>query len=78
MMRQISRVAFANVNKKLFNKRCITSTSKEWATKMNASLSETDPKLYSIIEDEKVRQRDSLILIASENLTSKSVFDALG
>lgn len=30
------------------------------------------------MENEKVRQRDSLILIASENLTSKSVFDALG
>ena len=26
---------------------------------------------------EKVRQRDSLVLIASENFTSKSVFDAL-
>ena len=29
-------------------------------------------------EHEKRRQRDSLILIASENLTSKSVYDALG
>ena len=27
---------------------------------------------------EKVRQRDSLVLIASENFTSKSVYDALG
>jgi glycine hydroxymethyltransferase len=34
--------------------------------------------LYNIIEAEKVRQRDSLVLIASENFTSKSVFDALG
>lgn len=30
------------------------------------------------MESEKVRQRDSLVLIASENFTSKSVFDALG
>lgn len=30
------------------------------------------------MENEKVRQRDSLVLIASENFTSKSVFDALG
>lgn len=30
------------------------------------------------MEKEKVRQRDSLVLIASENFTSKSVFDALG
>lgn len=45
---------------------------------MNKPLSETDPELYSIIEKEKERQRDSLVLIASENFTSKSVFDALG
>ena len=30
------------------------------------------------MESEKCRQRDSLVLIASENYTSKSVFDALG
>ena len=30
------------------------------------------------MESEKRRQRDSLVLIASENYTSKSVFDALG
>lgn len=30
------------------------------------------------MEKEKIRQRDSLVLIASENFTSKSVFDALG
>ena len=41
-------------------------------------LQETDPELYSIIEAEKVRQKESLVLIASENFTSKSVFDALG
>lgn len=45
---------------------------------MNKSLQETDPELYNIIENEKVRQRESLVLIASENFTSKSVFDALG
>ena len=41
-------------------------------------LSETDPELFKIIEDEKSRQADSLALIASENFTSRSVFDALG
>lgn len=45
---------------------------------MNAPLSETDPELHSIIESEKGRLQDCLNLIASENLTSKSVFDALG
>ena len=39
---------------------------------------ETDPELHSIIEGEKGRQRDTLALIASENYTSASVFDALG
>jgi glycine/serine hydroxymethyltransferase len=29
-------------------------------------------------EHEKQRQRESLVLIASENFTSKAVFDALG
>ena len=45
---------------------------------LNKSLEETDPTLYNIIQDEKGRQRDSLVLIASENFTSKSVLDALG
>lgn len=45
---------------------------------LNKSLKETDPELYAIIEDEKARQRDSLVLIASENFTSIPVFDALG
>jgi glycine hydroxymethyltransferase len=41
-------------------------------------LHETDPELFDIIEHEKSRQRNSLVLIASENFTSQSVFDALG
>ena len=52
--------------------------SLQWAKALNKPLSETDPELWSIMEAEKVRQRDSLVLIASENFTSKSVFDALG
>jgi len=55
-----------------------TATTLEWAKSLNKSLQETDPELYAIIEKEKERQRDSLVLIASENFTSKSVFDALG
>jgi glycine/serine hydroxymethyltransferase len=31
-----------------------------------------------LAEHEKQRQRESLVLIASENFTSKAVFDALG
>lgn len=53
--------------------RAITSETRAWATALNAPLQQTDPDLYAIIEKEKVRQRDSLVLIASENFTSKYV-----
>ena len=45
---------------------------------MNASLAQSDPELATIIKDEQDRQRNSLVLIASENFTSKSVMEALG
>lgn len=45
---------------------------------MNKHLKETDKEIFDIIEKEKNRQRNSLSLIASENFTSMSVFDALG
>mmetsp|Transcript_5865 Transcript_5865/g.10673 ORF Transcript_5865/g.10673 Transcript_5865/m.10673 type:complete len:503 (+) Transcript_5865:61-1569(+) len=45
---------------------------------LNKPLPETDPELWDLIEQEKARQRSSLVLIASENFTSKSVLDALG
>lgn len=45
---------------------------------INASLEDSDPELFNLIELEKRRQRNSLVLIASENFTSKAVFDALG
>lgn len=50
----------------------------QWAQALNKPLSESDPELYDIINQEKIRQRDSLVLIASENFASKSVCDALG
>lgn len=45
---------------------------------LNKHLTETDPELCELIEQEKARQRSSLVLIASENFTSRSVLDALG
>ena len=45
---------------------------------LNKPLSATDPVLFNIIESEKIRQKNTLNLIASENYASKSVFDALG
>ena len=67
-----------NINRKLICRSLATSETLKWANMLNKPLKETDPDLYNYIENEKNRQRDSLVLIASENFTSKSVFDALG
>jgi glycine hydroxymethyltransferase len=45
---------------------------------LNKRLTEQDPELCKLIEQEKARQRNSLVLIASENFTSRAVLDALG
>ena len=45
---------------------------------LNQSLTTSDAELTKLIEQEKARQRSSLVLIASENFTSKAVLDALG
>lgn len=45
---------------------------------LNASLKESDPEIYNIIQNEAKRQRDSICLIPSENFTSQAVLDALG
>ncbi|PVH21607.1 serine hydroxymethyltransferase, cytosolic [Candidozyma haemuli] len=45
---------------------------------VEGSLPETDPEVNDIINDEISRQKHSIVLIASENFTTKAVFDALG
>ena len=45
---------------------------------VSAHLTETDPEVEQIIKDEIDRQKHSIVLIASENFTCTSVFDALG
>lgn len=45
---------------------------------LNSPLIDQDPELCNLIEQEKARQRNSLVLIASENFTSKAVLEALG
>lgn len=47
-------------------------------TDLNRSLHDSDPELCQLIEQEKKRQQSSLVLIASENFTSRAVLDALG
>ncbi|KZZ94406.1 Serine hydroxymethyltransferase [Moelleriella libera RCEF 2490] len=45
---------------------------------LEKSLLDSDPEVASIMKDEVQRQRESIVLIASENITSRAVFDALG
>lgn len=47
---------------------------KSWAT----PLSEKDPELSNLIQQETLRQKESIDLIASENFAPQSVLDALG
>ena len=59
-------------------KSIVSPFSSSAGTALNEPLTNVDPELCTIIEQEKARQRNSLILIASENLTSKAVLQALG
>ncbi|ORY58841.1 serine hydroxymethyltransferase [Pseudomassariella vexata] len=45
---------------------------------LEKSLVDSDPEVAEIMTKEIQRQRESIILIASENVTSRAVFDALG
>ncbi|MCJ1410133.1 Serine hydroxymethyltransferase, cytosolic [Ptychographa xylographoides] len=45
---------------------------------LEKSLAETDTEVDEIMKLEVQRQRESIVLIASENFTSRAVFDALG
>ncbi|KAF8541924.1 serine hydroxymethyltransferase [Trichophaea hybrida] len=45
---------------------------------LEKSLQETDPEVYELMQREIRRQRENIPLIASENITSRSVYDALG
>ena len=42
------------------------------------TLQKQDPEIYKIIEREKVRQKEGLELIASENYVSRAVLEAMG
>merc|ERR1719393_7484 len=45
---------------------------------LNDSLASQDAELAAIVEREKARQRKTIVLIASENFTSKAVMEAVG
>jgi len=46
--------------------------------RVNVRLKELDPEVYQIIENEKKRQKNSIVLIASENFAPTACLDALG
>merc|ERR1740138_1375524 len=48
------------------------------AQALNDSLASQDAELAAIVEREKGRQRKTIVLIASENFTSKAVMEAVG
>jgi len=54
------------------------SLSKEHLQLVEEPLSQADPEVEKIVENEIKRQRESIVLIASENLTTKAVIDAVG
>ncbi|KAI1456032.1 serine hydroxymethyltransferase [Annulohypoxylon moriforme] len=54
------------------------SLSQEHKDLLERSLLDSDPEVAEIMKKEIQRQRESIILIASENVTSRAVFDALG
>eukprot|EP00804_Cyclotella_cryptica_P018527 CCRYP_004348-RA/>CCRYP_004348-RA protein AED:0.06 eAED:0.06 QI:34/1/1/1/1/1/2/413/541 len=56
----------------------IRSLASSAGSALNTPLADVDPTLLTLIEAEKARQRSSLVLIASENFTSKAVLQALG
>ncbi|WP_329520924.1 serine hydroxymethyltransferase [Spirillospora sp. NBC_01491] len=47
-------------------------------TLVDRSLAETDPEIAKVLADELSRQRDTLVMIASENVAPRAVLDAQG
>lgn len=56
----------------------VTASSPEVMRHRSASLAEVDPEVSVIIEAEKDRQEHNLELIASENVASRAVLEAVG
>ncbi|KAK4665288.1 Cytochrome B translational activator protein cbs2 [Podospora pseudopauciseta] len=60
-------------------KRFVSSLGNDTQQKLLAAhLQQADPIMYDIVEKEKVRQKQFINLIPSENFTSQAVLDALG
>ncbi|KAK4205520.1 putative serine hydroxymethyltransferase [Triangularia verruculosa] len=60
-------------------KRLVSSLGNDTQQKLLAAhLQQADPIMYDVVEKEKVRQKQFINLIPSENFTSQAVLDALG
>lgn len=58
--------------------RSVLNQIAKMSTKLlNSNLWDADPELFSIIQDEKKRQKTGLEMIASENFTSLPVLQCL-
>ncbi|CAG8473827.1 7018_t:CDS:10 [Ambispora gerdemannii] len=79
MLKTLKRIDFLTRTTNLSNvanRRFLSALAqKEY---LNKPLIETDPDIFDIIEKEKKRQRESIVLIPSENFTSRAVMEALG
>lgn len=78
MLSSSTRSATRAILHRFSNRSFAAAASASVGSVLNQSLAETDPELLKLMEQEKARQRNSLVLIASENFTSKAVLDALG
>ncbi|TPX38528.1 glycine hydroxymethyltransferase [Synchytrium endobioticum] len=73
--RKLYQVATRHIAKNHVCQRACMATD---VSTLTAKLHDVDPEIYNIIELEKKRQRESIVLIPSENFTSRAVMDALG
>ncbi|GAB3548097.1 serine hydroxymethyltransferase [Arthrobacter tumbae] len=55
-----------------------SATQSQTQSVTNAPLSEVDPEIAAVLNDELARQRDTLEMIASENFAPRSVLEAQG
>ncbi|KNC97322.1 uncharacterized protein SPPG_07251 [Spizellomyces punctatus DAOM BR117] len=70
------RVHHVQLSSKAYPVRAYASASD--TANLNTHLEQSDPEVYDIIQNEMRRQRESIVLIPSENFTSRAVMEALG
>ncbi|KAG9229236.1 serine hydroxymethyltransferase-domain-containing protein [Amylocarpus encephaloides] len=83
LLRGASRCAFGGASRRVApiccSRRASSSMTAESQQKLlSTDLEHADPSIYSILQNEKRRQKHFINLIPSENFTSQAVLDALG